>query len=99
LEDRAPWTALKNDDLGFAHAGETLHTALQVISNLAILLTPILPFSSKQVWEMIGNSSDDSLTHWRPQAINEGTSLPTAKPIFAKLDLDSVEDIFVNGVA
>ena len=98
LEDRAPWTALKNADIGVTHAAETLHTALQVISNLAILLTPILPFSSKQVWEMVGNSSESALTNWLPQAINAGTSLPTARPLFAKLDLDSVEDIFVNDV-
>ena len=98
LEDRAPWTALKNADIGVTHAAETLHTALQVISNLAILLTPILPFSSKQVWEMVGHSSESALTNWLPQAINAGTSLPTARPLFAKLDLDSVEDIFVNDV-
>ena len=97
LEDRAPWAALKNENGGQAHAGETLHIALQVISNLAILFSPILPFSSKQVWEMIGHTSEDSLADWLPQAIIEGATLPTAQPIFAKLDLDSVEDIFVNG--
>ena len=50
------------------------------------------------VWEMVGNSSESALTNWLPQAINPGTSLPTARPLFAKLDLDSVEDIFVNDV-
>jgi len=97
LEDRAPWAALKNENGGRMHAAETLHIALQVISNLAILFSPILPFSSKQVWEMIGHTSEDSLANWLPQAIIEGATLPAAQPIFAKLDLDSVEDIFVNG--
>ena len=97
LEDRAPWAALKDANGGQAHAGETLHIALQVISNLAILYNPILPFSSQEVWKMIGHSSESLLTDWLPQAINEGASLPAAKPIFAKLDLESVEDIFLNG--
>ena len=94
LEDRAPWSALKDETLGIAHAGETLVTALQVISNLAILLTPVLPFSSNQVLRLLGQSGTATAHGWEPAPIFSGTSLPQPTPLFEKLDQDEIEKLF-----
>lgn len=53
LEEMSPWTTAKTD---LAAAGHTLNVALQAISGLKILWAPILPFTSQQVHEMLGET-------------------------------------------
>jgi methionyl-tRNA synthetase len=50
LSDQAPWK-LKDDP---ARVRSILHTALQVVDDAKSLLTPFLPYSSQQVYEMLG---------------------------------------------
>ncbi|MBB4773159.1 methionine--tRNA ligase [Actinomadura livida] len=50
LSDQAPWK-LKDDP---ARVQSILHTALQVVDDAKSLLTPFLPYSSQQVYEMLG---------------------------------------------
>jgi methionyl-tRNA synthetase len=51
LEKTSPWSAVKSDPPAAARA---LHTAIQAIGGLRILWAPILPFTSQQVHEMLG---------------------------------------------
>jgi methionyl-tRNA synthetase len=53
LEDTSPWTAAKTDMQATARS---LYIAIQAISGLKILWAPILPFTSQQVHEMLGES-------------------------------------------
>ncbi len=51
LEETSPWTTAKSD---MQATGRSLYTALQAISGLKIMWAPILPFSSQQLHEMLG---------------------------------------------
>lgn len=53
LEDTSPWTTAKTDMQATARS---LYTAIQAISGLKILWAPILPFTSQQLHEMLGES-------------------------------------------
>ncbi len=51
LEETSPWTTAKTD---LAAAGRALYTALQAISGLKMLWSPILPFTSQQIHTLLG---------------------------------------------
>lgn len=51
LEETSPWTTAKTDMVATARS---LYTAIQAISGLKLLWAPILPFTSQQIHEMLG---------------------------------------------
>ncbi len=51
LEKTSPWTTIKKDKTAAARA---LFTSIQAINGLKILWSPILPFTSQRVHEMLG---------------------------------------------
>ncbi|MFL7838829.1 MAG: methionine--tRNA ligase [Candidatus Promineifilaceae bacterium] len=51
LEETSPWTTAKTD---MEATARSIYTALQAISGLKTLWAPILPFSSQQLHEMLG---------------------------------------------
>lgn len=53
LEEKSPWTTAKTD---MAATGRALYTALQAINGLKVMLSPILPFTSQQLHEMLGEA-------------------------------------------
>jgi methionyl-tRNA synthetase len=55
LEDTSPWTTAKTDMQATAR---TLYTTLQAISGLKLLWAPILPFTSQQLHELLGEEGD-----------------------------------------
>ncbi len=89
LEERAPWAAVREDR---AHAAETLATALNVISAIATLLQPFLPFTSPEAWRMLGHRGGIESAGWRRTEVAPGTPLPEPRPLFAKLDEALVDE-------
>jgi methionyl-tRNA synthetase len=55
LSEQAPWKLRESDP---DRMRTILHTALQVVDDAKTLLTPFLPRSSQQVFEMLGGSGD-----------------------------------------
>jgi methionyl-tRNA synthetase len=53
LEASQPWATAKTD---MAATGRTLYTALQAINALKVMWSPILPFTSQQLHEMLGET-------------------------------------------
>jgi methionyl-tRNA synthetase len=51
LEEMSPWKTAKEDPRATA---QTLYTALQAINGLKFLLAPVLPFTSQQLHELLG---------------------------------------------
>ena len=51
LEEQQPWSTAKTD---LAATGRTLYVALQAINGLKTLWSPILPFTSQQLHELLG---------------------------------------------
>jgi methionyl-tRNA synthetase len=89
LDERAPWAAIKTDR---DSAAETLHTAINVISGLATLFQPFMPFTSPRAWAMAGNEGDIEAAGWRRSPVAGGALLPETAPLFKKLDDSLVEE-------
>jgi len=51
LDDKAPWFEIKDDKDG---AGKTLYTAIRAIDCLKILFSPVLPFTSEKLHQILG---------------------------------------------
>ena len=89
LDERAPWTAVKGDR---EHAAETLYVAVNVVSAVATLLQPFLPFTSPRAWAFAGNAGEIEQAGWRRAEVAPGTPLPEPEPLFRKLDESLVEE-------
>ncbi len=70
LEETSPWTTAKTDMQATARS---LYTALQAISGLKVLWAPILPYTSQQLHEMLG---EEGHAVWRAN----GGNLPGSQP-------------------
>jgi methionyl-tRNA synthetase len=84
-----PWrTALAEP----SRARDTLFTCVQMIANLAQLLSPYLPFSSAEIRGFLGQPPlPDQADHtntaaWQYCVIAAGTPLHSPKPLFARID-------------
>lgn len=64
----------------------TLYQCVQIIANLAVLLSPFLPFSSEKVckWLSINNK-------WEKQSVPAGYSLPEVEILFQRIDKKVIE--------
>jgi methionyl-tRNA synthetase len=51
LDEAAPWSQIKEDKEA---AGTTIHTAIQTINDLKVLLSPFLPHTSQQLHRFLG---------------------------------------------
>jgi len=51
VDHQAPWAAIKEDR---ERAGTILYVALRVVDSLKVLFTPVLPFSSQKLHELLG---------------------------------------------
>ena len=89
LDERAPWTAVKSDR---ESAAETLYTAVNVVSGLATLLQPFLPFTAPRAWRFAGNEGEIEASGWRRSEVEPGAPLPEPSPLFRKLDESLVEE-------
>jgi len=55
LEEQQPWSTAKTD---LTATGRTLYVALQAINSLKTLWSPILPFTSQQLHELLGEEGE-----------------------------------------
>ncbi|MYH18806.1 MAG: methionine--tRNA ligase [Gemmatimonadetes bacterium] len=51
FNDQAPWNTRKTDR---ARCAATLHVCVQAVRVLAVVMSPILPFSAERLWKMAG---------------------------------------------
>ena len=61
--------------------GETLFSCVQIIANLAVLLSPFLPFSSEKVCGWLTLK-----TEWAVQSVDAGYRIPPVSILFERLD-------------
>ena len=89
LDERQPWSAVREHR---EHAAETLYVAVNVVSGLATLLQPFLPFTSPRAWAFAGNQGEIEQAGWRRSEIKPDTELPQPQPLVQKLDDSLVEE-------
>ena len=79
-----PWLTRTTD---LTACEDTIFNCVQLIVNLAVLLEPFMPFSSKKVCDWFGIEKQ-----WKPQFISGGYVIPTPEIIFDRLDKKIIED-------
>jgi methionyl-tRNA synthetase len=92
LDEQAPWKKIKEDKNA---AGDSLYSAICVISRLKDLFYPFLPFTSQKVFEYLGFTGklEDYLRANRTfNPPVPGQKLVEPKPLFTKLDESIIEE-------
>ncbi|MBD5474353.1 MAG: methionine--tRNA ligase [Lachnospiraceae bacterium] len=84
FDTRQPWITRSTDE---HDCKDALYQCVQIIANLAILLYPFLPFSSKKIcgWLNITNQ-------WEHQSVPSGYQLPEIEILFQRIDKKVIEE-------
>lgn len=89
FNDQEPWKSIKNNGKKCA---TTLNLCCQTIRSLAILMQPVLPFTSQKVWQLLNLSGHSSEQNWDDAGnliLPEKHSINKPKILFSKIE-DSV---------
>ncbi|MFM8393568.1 MAG: methionine--tRNA ligase subunit beta, partial [Acidobacteriota bacterium] len=88
-----PWNLAK-DPANDADLDLVLGTAVRTLRQLTVLLAPVLPESTRAIWEQLGEAGDPA--HLAPASLSwqepDGLRIGDVKPIFPKLDRKIVMD-------
>ncbi len=87
LNATEPWKAVKQDP---ERGGTILWAAIQAIAAIRVALYPYLPFSAAEIGQMLGVGP--AVESWAAPHIEGGTQLGDVRPVFTKLEDDSLAD-------
>ncbi len=83
FDTEQPWIT-RNTDIAACH--NTLYQCVQIIANLAILLSPFLPFSSEKILSWLPITGK-----WERQSVSAGYLLPETEILFQRIDKKVIE--------
>lgn len=85
FDQKQPWNLVKNDKDA---CGTTIHICLKIAKALAVFTAPYLPYSSDQVWKILGNKDSVHSGNWEMalEDLKVGASIDRPQPLFKKLD-------------
>lgn len=78
FDTKQPWTTRTTDPTA---CDNTLYQCVQIIANLAVLLSPFLPFSSERVCKWLNLNG-----RWERQSVSAGYPLPEVEVLFQRID-------------
>lgn len=78
FDTEQPWITRNTDKTACEN---TLYLCVQIIANLAVLLSPFLPFSSEKVFKWL-----DISNKWERQSVSVGYPLPEVEILFQRID-------------
>lgn len=78
FDAQKPWITRTADPAACAHA---LYNCVQLIANLAVLLSPFLPFSCEEVLKRLGLTTD----RWQPVSLSAGAEIQSGGVLFNRL--------------
>ncbi|MEK7263197.1 MAG: methionine--tRNA ligase [Bacteroidota bacterium] len=93
FNDNAPWSSLKNNP---QQCATTLNLCVQTIRSLAILIEPIIPFTSEKIFTMLNIKNSLNENNWdsaRELRLEEGHQVLQPEILFAKIEDDAIENI------
>jgi methionyl-tRNA synthetase len=91
FNDSEPWKTVKTDRAGCA---TTIHICLQIVRSLAVLFSPVVPFSSGKIWSMIGMNTRLEDEQWDTageMSLPAGQRLNKAEIVFKKIEDEAIE--------
>lgn len=83
FDTKQPWITRTTDTKACEN---TLYQCVQIIANLAVLLSPFLPFSSAKVCKWLGINNK-----WEKQSVPAGYLLPEIDILFQRIDKKAIE--------
>ncbi len=83
FDTERPWITRNTDKTACDH---TLYQCVQIIANLAVLLSPFLPFSSEKVLGWLNISG-----RWGRKSVPAGYALPKVELLFQRIDKKIIE--------
>ena len=99
ISDAKPWDLAKDENQKQT-LGAVLYRAAEALRWLSVLLYPVMPESSKGIWNQLGfqgspGTVDPGTLKWGD--IEEGKSIGEVKPIFPRIDKTRVMEEINNG--
>ncbi len=91
FNDSEPWKSLKTNP---EQCGTTLNICLNIVRSLAVLFSPVVPFSSDKVFKMLNQNSAIDDEQWmkagEPQLL-DGHQLGQSEILFTKIEDATIE--------
>lgn len=91
FNDQAPWNTRKTDR---ARCAATLHVCVQAMRVLAVVMSPILPFSAERLWKMTGLEGRVDEQLWDEIKIDaslSGRPIGEIEILFHKIEDDAID--------
>ncbi len=92
FNDSEPWrTRKENPD----RCATTINICAQLTRSLAVLLSPVIPFASDEIWKMLGLEGSASRVRWSSAAemkIEAGKQIGELKILFSKIEDFVIEE-------
>ena len=101
ITDAKPWDLAK-DENNTAVLGAVLYRAAEALRWLSVLLYPVFPTATDEIWKQLGLSGSPANVvpnslKWG--GLEEGNTIGEVKPIFPRLDKDRIMDEIKNNSA
>ncbi len=90
FNDSQPWKTVKED---YEACSTTINLSLQLIRTLAVMLSPVIPFTSEKIFNML-KIKDENLKKWYgcdETKLEAGHKINQPEIIFAKIDDKMIE--------
>ncbi|MFA6455335.1 MAG: methionine--tRNA ligase [Bacteroidota bacterium] len=91
FNDSEPWKTYKNNP---EQCGTTINICLNIVRSLAILFSPVVPFSSEKVWKMLNVNSTVEKEQWMQAGeprLPEAHPLGQSEILFTKIEDSTIE--------
>lgn len=92
FNDTEPWKMIKENP---RRASTSINLCLQTVRSLAILFEPVLPFSTRKIWEMLNLDGDIVEAGWSSAcelSLETGHQLNEPKILFRKIEDFEIEE-------
>jgi methionyl-tRNA synthetase len=91
ISDAKPWDLAKDSEKR-ASLELVLHTAIETLRHLTVLLAPVLPNASQEIWEQLGQKG--LAAEIKPSTLvwgdSTGAQIGEIKPVFPRLDKKTI---------
>jgi len=90
FNDSEPWKTAKSDP---ARCATAINICIQVVRALAVLMSPVIPSSSRRIWGMLGLEGEPAAGSWDSAgepALGDGHRLGKAEILFTKIEDDMI---------
>lgn len=96
VNDTAPWSLAKTEE-GLVECGKVLYNVLETMRFVSVLLYPVIPNISQQIWEQLsqsGNVSEMNIDNlvWAGLQVGQIATPETVSPVFLRLESELAGD-------